>query len=332
MGRALSRQGVVAFGLLHGTVVDAETGEPLAYSIVSLHPGAAEHFTDQAGAFTFIHVSAGTYRLVVRQIGYVPADTTVVVGPESDLSIRITLRRVAVELPPITVTGALTCVQPGPPDAVVTPALASVFDQLVENARRYRLLADSFPFTFMLERRYSSADRPSLAVDTISQTSVDERRGYHPGRVVDEGTGAWRDRRVVLLPGLEELADSAFVSTHCFRLAGRDTAAGETLIRVDFEPAARLRSSDVGGAAYLDMATYQLRYTRVRLTRPQRDLPGVLGLVATARFRQIAPGVVLQDQVRVVRTLPGRIERIEEQRLLSFHFRRPFVEAQQHKE
>src|SRR6185503_10267117 len=97
VGRALSRQGVVAFGLLHGTVVDAETGEPLAYSIVSLHPGAAEHFTDQAGAFTFIHVSAGTYRLVVRQIGYVPADTTVVVGPESDLSIRITLRRVAVE-------------------------------------------------------------------------------------------------------------------------------------------------------------------------------------------------------------------------------------------
>lgn len=332
LGRALSREGLVAFGLLHGTVVDAETGEPLAYSIVSLHPGAAEHFTDQAGAFTFTHVSPGTYRLVVRQIGYVPADTTVVVGPESDLSIRITLRRVAVELPPITVTGALTCVQPGPPDSVVTPALAAVFDQLLENARRYRLLADSFPFSFVLERAYSSDRKPPFEVDTINQRSVDERRGYRPGHVIDDGTGPWRDRRVVLLPGLEELADSAFVSAHCFRLAGRDTTEGETLIRVDFEPAATLRSSDVGGAAYLDMGSYQLRYTRVRLTRPQRDLPGVLGLVATVRFRQIAPGVVLQDHVRVVRTLPGRIEQIEQQRLLSVHFQRPFVEAPKEKE
>ncbi len=282
MGRALSHQGLIALVTVHGTVVNAETGEPLAFSIVALQPGFAEHFTDQAGAFTFTNVSTGTYRLRVRQIGYSPVDTTLTVGSDSDLSIRIALRRVAVELPPITVTGALTCVQPGPPDAAVTPALASVFDQLLENARRYRLLADSFPFTFVIERTSSTG------VDTIEQTSGDERHRYRPGRVVDAGTGPWRDRRVVLLPGLEEFGDSAF------------------------------------GAAYLDPGSYQLRYTRVRLTRPERSLPEVLGLVATTRFREIAPGIVLHDRVRAVATLPRQVERIEEQRLLGVRFQRPF--------
>ena len=285
-----------------------------------MQPGRAEHFTDQAGTFTFTEVAPGNYRLLVRQIGYVPADTTVVVGPGADLSIRIALRRVAVELPPITVTGELTCTQPGPPDAAVTPALASVFDQLLENARRYKLLADSFPFTFVIERTSSTG------VDTIEQTSGDKRHRYRPGGVVDAGTGPWRDRRVVLLPGLEQFADSAFMRNHCFRLAGRDTTEGEVFIRVDFEPAARLRSADVAGAAFLDPGSYQLRYTRVRLTRPERSLPEVLALVATTRFREIAPGIVLHDRVRAVTTLPRQVERIEEQRLLGVRFARPFPE------
>ena len=338
MGRALSRQGLAAFTLfaqqpqgvtLHGSVV-AETGEPLAYSIVALRPGLNEHFTDQTGTFTFTGIAAGTYRLLVRQIGFVPAETTLVGARDTDLHVRITLSRVGVELPPITVTGELTCIQPGPPDTTVAPALAAVFDQLLENARRYQLLADSFPFDFVLERTsYGSAsggrERALPEVDTITQTSADERRRYRPGTVVEMGRGAWRDRRVVRLPALAEFADSAFVHNHCFRLAGRDTMEGEPFVRVDFEPAARLRPSDVAGAAYLELGTYQLRYTQVRLTRPERALRGVLSLVVTTRFREVVPGIVLHDRVRAVTTLPRQMERIEEQRLLRVTFRRPFL-------
>ena len=249
-----------------------------------------------------------------------------VVGPESDLSIRITLRRVAVELPPITVTGALTCVQAGPPDSAVTPALAAVFDQLLENARRYRLLADSFPFDFVLERAYTSTGE-ARRVDTIGQTSVDERRRYRAGAVIEWGTGPFAGDRIVRLPALDQFADSTFVHSHCFRLAGRDTMEGAPFIRIDFEPAARIRAPDVAGAAYLDEQSYQLRYTRVRLTRPEREFRGVLSLVATTRFREIVPGIVLHDHVRSVRTLTGRVERVEDQRLLAVHFARPFVQA-----
>jgi len=336
--RALSREGLAALTLfaqqpqgatLHGTVVAAETGAPLAFSIVALRPGLNEHFTDQTGTFTFAGIATGTYRLLVRQIGYAPAETTLVVGRDADVTVRIALFRVGVELPPITVTGELTCVQPGPPDTAVTPALAAAFDQLLENARRFRLLADSFPFGFALERTSygSSADvRPpgGVEVDTITQTSAEERRRYRPGAVVEAGTGSWRGRRVVRLPGLEQFADSTFVHNHCFRLAGRDSLEGEMFVRVDFEPAARLRTSDVSGAAYLDLSSFQLRYTQVRLTRPERALRGVLALVVTTRFREIVPGIVLHDRVRAVTSLPRQTQRIEEQRLLAITFTRPF--------
>ena len=315
-------------GTVHGTVVAAETGEPLGYSIVSLRPTLDEHFTDQHGAFTFAGVAPGTYRLLVRQIGYVPADTTLVVTSDADLQVRIVLIHVAVELPPITVTGELTCTQPGPPDAAATPALAAVFEQLLENARRYRLLADSFPFTFVIERSYQSLGRTPenarLEIDTVTQTSAQERRRYQPGRVIDWGEGGFSGQRIVRLPGLEQFADSVFTHNHCFRLAGRDTTEGELFVRVDFEPAARLRSPDVAGAAYLELGTYQLRYTRVRLTKAERSLPGVLGLEATTRFREIVPGIVLHDHVRAVTALRTRLTRVEEQRLMVVQFLRPF--------
>jgi hypothetical protein len=318
----------VPLGTVRGTVVSAESGEPLGFSIVSLRPTLDEHFTDERGAFTFAGVAPGTYRLLVRQIGYLPADTTLVVTDDADLLVHIVLRHVAVELPPITVTGELTCTHPGPPDAEATPALSAVFEQLLENARRYRLLADSFPFTFVIERTYQSLStipaNSRLEIDTIAQTSAQERRRYQPGRVIDWGEGGFRGQRIVRLPALEEFADSVFLNTHCFRLAGRDTTEGETFVRVDFEPAARLRSPDVAGVAYLELGTYQLRYTRVRLTKAERSLPGVLGLEATTRFREIVPGIVLHDHVRAVTTLRRQLERVEEQRLMVVQFLRPF--------
>src|SRR5437667_2731476 len=41
------------FPSLRGTVVSAETAQPLGFSIVSLRPGLGQQFTDTAGTFTF---------------------------------------------------------------------------------------------------------------------------------------------------------------------------------------------------------------------------------------------------------------------------------------
>lgn len=313
---------------LRGTVVSAETREPLGLTIVTLHPGLGTQFTDAGGVFSFPDVGAGTYLLSVRQIGYVPLDTQIVRRADVPATLRLIMRRLAVQLPAITVVGHARCTKPGPPDREVTPALAAVFDQLMENARRLQLLADSYPFHYRLERSQRDVDRRGdslrAQVDTIDFDQNRTRRRYQPGLVVTAGTGPFSGATVISLASLHELADSAFHAHHCFRLAGRDTIEGKSLVRIDFEPADDLPWSDIAGSAYLDSVTYALKYTETRLTRPElSNLREVRSAAARTRFREIASGVVLQDHVRAVWRYRSnaRLTRVETQRLLAVRFR-----------
>lgn len=313
---------------LRGTVISAESREPLGLSIVSLIPNGGKRFTDPSGVFAFAETPPGTYLLSVRQIGYTPLDTQIVIRA-GVTTIMAVLRHLAVQLPAITVFGHPACTRPGPPDREVTPALADVFGQLLENARRLELLADSYPFRYRLERTLREVNKRGdslrARVDTIELDQNETRRRYRPGLVVTPGTGPFSGYKVVTVASLHELADSVFHQNHCFRLAGRDTIEGETLIRIDFEPVERLGFSDIAGSAYLDSITYGLRYTETRLTRPQRSGLDIRALVARTRFRDIAPGVPHQDHVRAVSTLRDsrNASRVETQRLLSVRFRRP---------
>lgn len=321
---------------LRVTVRSSETREPIPFSIVALIPAYGQRFTNPQGEFLFSGLVPGRYRLLVRQIGYLQLDTTVVLRGEGTVIVLVALRRLAVELPAVTVSGRATCSRPGSPDRALNPALAAIFDELLENARRFELLADSHPFRFRFERGFRAATREGDSlppeVDTLEIASGDLGRPYRPGKVVDVGTGPFRNFQVISLLALREFADSAFLRHHCFRLAGRDTIEGERLLRVDFEPDPRLRSTDLEGAAYLDTLTYQIRYTRVSLTRPGRDLRGVVDLTATTRFAEVVPGIVLHDRVRAVMTFrppPRRSAepavRVETQRLLRVHFLRPLI-------
>jgi hypothetical protein len=319
---------IAALQQIQGTVRSAETNDPLGYSIVRLIPQFGQRFTDAVGRFSFDHIPAGTYLLSVRQIGYTPIDTQLVISASSTIRLSLTLRHLAVELPAITITGHAQCTQPGPPDRDATPALAAVFDQLLENARRLELLADSYPFRTRVERALQGVSRRgdslTLEVDTLDLGSHETQRPYRPGQVVTEGTGPYRGR-IVSLPALQELGDSAFLWNHCFRLAGRDTIEGQTLVRIDFEPHERMRFSDVAGSAYLDSTTYQLIFTDTDLTRPDRaGIRGIRDLTARVRFRAITTGIVLPQYVRAVtRYRVGELRsRVETQWLLAVYFTR----------
>ena len=313
--------------LLRGTVTGAETGQPLSFTIVTVQ-SVGRQFTDGAGAFAFAGTQPGTYLLSVRQIGYAPLDTQIVVADDSTSSVRIALRHLAIELPPVTITGRQRCTNPGPPDATAAPGLAAVFGQLQEHARRLALLADSFPFDYQLEQTLRSVTargdtlRPS--VRTLRLGSRDDRP-YDVGRVVSPGWGAWGDAWVVRTPSLEEFGNPTFVKHHCFFLAGRDTIEGETLVRMDFEPATNLSEADMAGSAYLDSSTYQLRFTESSLTHPERSqLADIATIVTRTRFRTIGPGIPLQDHLRAVTTFRGggRRRRIETQRTVDVRFKR----------
>ena len=313
---------------LRGTVVSAETGQPLGFSIVTLHPNIGRQFTDAAGAFTFAETKAATYLLSVRQIGYAPLDTQIVITGDSATIVRIALRRLAIELPPVTIAGQ-QCTRPGRPDSS-DPALLAVFDQLQENARRFELLADSYPFHYELElalREVNQRGDTSRPEVRRLRFSSDENHPYAVGRVVEPAWGPWGspdDMLVIHSADLHDLGNPDFIANHCFRLVGRDTIGGETLVRIDFDPATRIGSADMAGAAYLDSITYELRYTETSLTRPEGSaLVGVRSMNFRTRFRNIARGVPLQDSLTVVTTYRyGRPRKIDTQRTVEVRFSR----------
>ncbi len=313
---------------LRGTVVSAETSYPLGFSIVTLHPNIGRQFTDGAGAFAFSGTQAGMYLLSVRQIGYAPLDTQVAITGDSATIVHIALRRLAVELPPVTIA-ARQCTNPGRPDSS-DAALVAVFEQLQENARRFELLADSYQFRYVLElseRNVNQRGDTSGPEVRRLQFSSSDSHPYAVGRVVEPGWGPWGSPENVLVirsADLEDLGNATFIANHCFRLAGRDTIGGETLVRIDFEPATRIGSADMAGAAYLDPSTYELRFTETSLTRPERSaLTNVRSMNFRTRFRNIARGVPLQDSLTVITTYRyGRQTKIDTQRTVEVRFRR----------
>ncbi len=317
----------VAAQSIRGTVVLAQTGEPLPFSVVMLSPGDARIFTDGQGRFSFSNLGNSTYVLSVRQIGFSPVDTQITLRGDDAPVVRIALHALVVQLPPLVVIGYGPCTAPGRPNSPDDSALVAVFDQLQENARRFELFADSYPFRFRIERTLRDVTRRGdtlKTVDILSLGNTDERP-YEVGRVVAPGWGPWNSDLLVHTTVLQEFANKTFIETHCFHLAGRDTIAGETLVRVDFEPAERLGSADIAGAAYLDSITYELRFTETSLTHAERSpLTEVNTITARTRFHSIAPGIPLQDSLIAITTYRfGRFtRRIETQRLIDMHFRR----------
>jgi hypothetical protein len=320
---------------LRGSVLSAESDEPIRFSIVELIPGA-RRLADDSGRF-HLSARAGTYRLVVRQIGFAPFDSTITL-PTAATHVVVRLMRIGITLPAITVTGSTECRSPGAPDRTVTPVLASVFDQVVANARRMRLLAQTYPHEMQFARTLTDTDLSGNLIespieDTVPGFSTAEWT-YRPGRAVTRAANdrdffgnpmnprSFANQQLVRLPSLEDFADSIFVANHCFDLVGRDTIDGGTFVRVDFRPAVSIKTADVKGSAYLDSSTAMIRYTVVQLTRPERAVRRMQSLVATSRFREAAPSIVVTDWIRSVTRMGGSppLLRTEHRRLVDVHF------------
>jgi len=85
-GRAFAQAGT-----LRGTVSSAQTGEPLAGSVVTVLELGRRVFGDSLGGFVVENVPAGDWRVDVRRVGFRPAtlSTTVHAGRETALDVRL---------------------------------------------------------------------------------------------------------------------------------------------------------------------------------------------------------------------------------------------------
>jgi hypothetical protein len=335
-GRACAQDARGRGGPVRGVVRSAD-GMPVPYAIVALEPGFPRRFADDSGAFVFPRVPPGTYRLLARQIGFKPLDTTVAVAADSTPALSLTLERLVVELAEITVVADVApagslfrCTAPGPPEAATAPDLAAVFDQLKQNAERYWVLADSYPVLYRMARSLGYLDRDGRvrmsSVDTLD-LRTDTRWHYAPGQLVSEVEAPRGGKELqVNLPTLPDFADPAFDRTHCFRLAGLDTLEGVTYVRLDFRASERLSEPDADGSAYLEPRSYLIRRATIRLTHPDRALVGLRSFTAQVAYREIAPSIVIVDRISA-RQMAYRgqllFDRAEEQRLLDALFLRP---------
>lgn len=283
--------------------------------------------------FTVRIPGAGPQRVEVRQVGYQPFDTTVTVGGAA-AALRLVLRPLDIRLDELTVTAMGRCIAPGLPDLASEPQLAVIFAQVRENARRYAILADSFPFRYAIARTFTDLDDGANVLWSVSDTleyQSNTRVRYRPGDVVGWGPGprGWRVQ-VLRLPALPDFADSAFHANHCFAFLGLVGREGRRVARFAFRAAEALPTPDIDGEVDLDPVTYQVRYATVRLTRPSRAMPGLLRVTDSVTFGQLIPGILVPTEVRgtVVPSLGRRIENrvarhVEVQELIRVHFLRP---------
>jgi len=120
VSRALAAQGTSSppAGSVTGTVVAAATGLPLAGAVAVLEAAAGDVLvtasagtflarsldvvTDDSGVYRFAHLPAGTYRLLVRQVGYHPVQVTLDLARDARFRLSVGLVLNPIRLEPIT--------------------------------------------------------------------------------------------------------------------------------------------------------------------------------------------------------------------------------------
>lgn len=317
-------------GLLIGDVVGRESGFPLGHAMVSVLGAQRQTFTSDAGVFAFRAMEPGRYRLHVTRIGYLPADVDAEVPANgAPPRVRVALARLTVQLAMVKVLAKPVCTAPGRPDPELNHDFAEVITQLRLNAEHYKLLTDSFPFAFAVERsaRAMKADssRGTPRIDTLQFRSDQHVWQYTMGDMVERypnGTYAMH------LPDLRDFASYEFLNNHCFRYAGLDTTRQGVFLRIDFQADVQIRAPDVNGSIFLDAKTFEIRKAELELSKIPPEVKEVTAFHVTTLFSEISPSVTVIHDVNGISSrrhswLRGTtIATTEDQRLVALQWLR----------
>ena len=247
--------------------LDAVTGRPLAFAVVSMTSPKVESFTDERGQLRLPRLDRGRHTLRVRQLGYSPVELELEVGnglAAAQVEVRLTPR--PLELPTLV---AQACVVPEELDAPTR----LVLDEASENVRRLALLQRSYPYVARYQRVRRIRDRVgadvAMAVDTFSAAST-ASPWYRPGRAIVK----WQSQWDVAYFTVEAVLSKDFRKSRCFWIAGSDVGPGGRRIRLSFAPVASLKGPDWEGELLLD-TTGVLRSSLARLVvyRPKAGWP-----------------------------------------------------------
>ena len=299
-------------GSVTGVLVGRDDGSPVPYGTVSIVQTGEARFTDAQGQFRLSGLVAGTYTVRARQIGYAPTDTTVRVDAATPTAtLRMRMKRLPPLLDIVNIEGKRSkeCVATGVPDSTVNPGLAAIFAQVRENVDRYRILWDEYPYRYTKDRSMALLVDPGQDSTWHVETRTLESQAERPYRVgavlLDQVDSAGRHlRRQLFLPTFRDLADTTFLTAHCFSYGGTesDSKTGVRVVRVDFHPARTIQAPDVEGSVFLDADRLVVRRAVFRLTKPENA--GIVDITVSATYRELMPLVPVLAETRMTQPLP----------------------------
>lgn len=276
-------------------IVSADSGAPVVLPSVAVGD-APPAFGGQDGTFVVRGLPAGTQRVRVRQIGFVPLDT-VVSAPAAGGEVVLRLTPRVIQLAGLRVTaGPEACTRPGFDAAADTPELAALLDEFRANVERFVQLREAFPAEahFAMERKLLARNgqvvHESSRVDTLRPT---ERRAYRVGEVLRITPAARGPAAAEFsMPGLTDLAGDAFADVHCFRYAGVERLGDWSMHRIDFVPAQTVTSADVQGSLFLDMDRFLLRRSVFEVVNIPPRTVSFTTMSVTTNYKELADGFV----------------------------------------
>lgn len=305
--------------LVVGSIVSAATGADIPYATFSFSPGPIRRFTNARGGFSARLQARQQYRLGIRQVGYLPLDTTVTPNPGAGLELRLQLHPVAYKLGAVRTVVRRACAEENAAD------VGGILEEIKKNAEREIVLRESYPFQYQMERTNRFEGSRDAQRDTAMFFSRN-RDPYRVGRLVRERQSAAGSEREMRIPQLTDLANENFLANHCFYFGGVRRAGGIPVYVIDFEPTGDLKSPDVRGSVLLDTATLRIRRANFALTNAEDLYPRVGALEVTTTYRDLFAGVALFDEISSVETFERErpadpLQRhIETQRLLGVKF------------
>jgi protocatechuate 3,4-dioxygenase beta subunit len=290
---------------VRGTVVDAQSGAPVAGALVALvGPDGAvrgEVLSDGAGRYLVRAPSAGTYRLRAQRVGYRPTSSPAMElaeGQVAEYRLEASVQRVA--LPAITVSTTRRCTG----QAAGAEEVSTLWEEARKALVSSTYTARQYPYRYAVQRRQRLLDAVSLVTRT---ESVQTTEGYRqtPFVSVPAAQLAARgymqvagDTVVFAAPDAVVLLSESFQQAHCFHAEPADREH-PGMIGLAFDPASQSEPKvDVRGVLWLDAATAELRVLEYGYTSlpSSADSPNVGGRV---EFRRLPNGAWIVSRWRI---------------------------------
>lgn len=278
-------------------VVDQESQRPLGGALVSaIGMGSQTPAVLASGDGTAVlRVPAiGTYRVLVRRIGYQPftSDTVRVTGTSS-VAVTIVVPGLRIALSTVRVTARREC----DGDAPGASSEAGPLWEEVRKALETSVLSRGTSFivtTGMSFRRTLADDGRLMSEDTTAKGTAGARpfKSETPDVLERSGyvTGGFRTSLTFNAPDEQVLLSPGFLRMHCLSMAQAVRRSGDTtLIGLAFEPRSNNQLADITGTVWVDSATSELR--RLEFSYVRAPLPfAVKGLGGSVDYRRHRSG------------------------------------------